>query len=371
MDEDTFSRTIGSIYAAAVSPEHWPIALEQLRVIFRGNAVATMLRNTVTAEGQGIAVGETPISYQEYLAQWTGRNIISNRTRVWRSGAVETDQDVLPKSELLCSEYYNDFMKRSDINAVLRLSLHYENGIWSGLSVTRSCRAEEFGSSDITLGRIFVPHLQRALVIAQHIRHAKITSDAMLERLQHPLLILGSGGRLIHFNQAAETLLAQADGLIAAASTLHAASPALTSRLHALLANAAEEGRRRPVACAMRLPRPSGKPDLALMAMPLQLEFEWLLPRQPSVLLCITDPEATPAIPAGRLTELFGLTRAEASIAVELMAGRDVSTIAERQGCSVNTVRVHLARLLAKTNTNRQSELMRLLMNLPALRTEN
>jgi len=367
MDEDTFSQTIGSIYDAAVSSESWPVALERLRLIFRGNAVATMLRNTVTGKGQGISVGETPIPYSEYLDHWTGRNIISNRTRVWRSGAVETDQDILPKSELLESEYYNDFMKRSDIHAVLRLSLSFEDSIWSGLSVTRSCRADEFNHRDIALGRTFVPHLQRALIISQHLRHAKISSDTMLDRLQHPLLMLDSRGRLIHFNHAAGVLLGQADGLITAASTLLAASPVLTSQLQALLARAAGAGGQ-PVACAMRLPRPSGKPDLSLLAMPLRVEFEWLLPRQPSVLLCITDPDAIPTVPANQLAQLFGLTGAEASIAIELLAGRDVSEIAERQRCSVNTVRVHLARLMVKTDTNRQSQLMRLLMSLPTLR---
>ena len=145
------------------------------------------------------------------------------------------------------------------------------------------------------------------------------------------------------------------------------ASSVLTSQLQALLARAAGAGGQ-PVACAMRLPRPSGKPDLSLLAMPLRVEFEWLLPRQRSVLLCITDPDAIPTVPANQLAQLFGLTRAEASIAIELLAGRDVSEIAERQQCSVNTVRVHLARLMVKTDTNRQSQLMRLLMSLPSLR---
>lgn len=367
MDDDTFAQTIGTIYDAAVSPKSWPVALEQLRKIFRGNAVTTMLRNIETAEGQGIAVGDPPILYDEYLKQWTGRNIISNKTRDWRAGAVETDQDILPKSELMRSEYYNDFMVRNDIHAVLRLSLRYEDKIWAGISVTRPRREGEFDQEDIALGRTFVPHLQKALMIAQRLRHSDLASDAALDRLDHPLLVLDRRGRLIHFNQAAATLLACADGLVATATTLLATSPALTDRLRRLLATAAGEGSHPPAARAMRLPRRSGKPDLWLLATPLRPEFEWLLPRQPSVLLCVSDPEATLARPAARLAELFGLTRAEAGIAVDLLGGHGVREIAERRGCSVNTVRVHLARLRKKTDTNRQSELMRLLMNLPGL----
>jgi DNA-binding CsgD family transcriptional regulator len=369
MDENVFSQSLGTIYDAAVSPAHWPIALERLRAAFHGDTVATVVRNLATLQGQGMAVGETSGSYSEYLNEWNGRNIISNRTRVWCSGAVETDQDILPKSQLLRSEYYNDFMKRVGFHSVLRLSLRYEEGIWSGLSITRPHRADEFDSGDIVLGRTFMPHLQRAMAISQRLRHSEITTDAM-DRLELPLLILDVGGRLIHFNPAASALLARADGLVAAMSTLHAASPALTSRLHGLLANAAGHGRGHRGASAMRLPRPSGKPDLSLLAIPLRLAFEWLLPRQPSVLLCVTDPDASPAAPADRLAELFGLTRAEANIAVELLAGCDVREIALRQGRSIHTIRLHLVRIMAKTDTNRQSELMRLLLSLPALSGE-
>ena len=52
-------------------------------------------------------------------------------------------------------------------------------------------------------------------------------------------------------------------------------------------------------------------------------------------------------------------------LAGELLAGFDLREIAERSGRSFNTVRTHLARLLAKTDTRRQSDLVRLLARLP------
>jgi DNA-binding CsgD family transcriptional regulator len=48
-----------------------------------------------------------------------------------------------------------------------------------------------------------------------------------------------------------------------------------------------------------------------------------------------------------------------------LLAGFDLREIAQRSGRSFNTVRTHLARLLAKTDTRRQSDLVRLLARLP------
>jgi DNA-binding CsgD family transcriptional regulator len=48
-----------------------------------------------------------------------------------------------------------------------------------------------------------------------------------------------------------------------------------------------------------------------------------------------------------------------------LLAGFDLRAIAEDTERSINTIRNLLARVMAKTETNRQSELMRVLSVLP------
>ncbi len=48
-----------------------------------------------------------------------------------------------------------------------------------------------------------------------------------------------------------------------------------------------------------------------------------------------------------------------------LLAGFDLRAIAEETGRSINTIRNLLARVMAKTETSRQSELMRVLGVLP------
>ncbi len=51
----------------------------------------------------------------------------------------------------------------------------------------------------------------------------------------------------------------------------------------------------------------------------------------------------------------------------ELVTGGDAGAIAERLGLSVHTVRVQLARAMAKTQTHRRSELVALVVGgLPA-----
>jgi DNA-binding CsgD family transcriptional regulator len=59
------------------------------------------------------------------------------------------------------------------------------------------------------------------------------------------------------------------------------------------------------------------------------------------------------------------LTPAEADLAADLLAGLSVREIAADSGRSIATVRTHLASLLGKAGTARQSDLVRLLMRLP------
>lgn len=83
------------------------------------------------------------------------------------------------------------------------------------------------------------------------------------------------------------------------------------------------------------------------------------------MVLFITDPERRTAPPVQRLAQMFGLTRAEARLASVLAAGQSLDAIADERGLSKNTLKTQLRALFAKTETDRQTELIRLLNRLP------
>jgi DNA-binding CsgD family transcriptional regulator len=84
-----------------------------------------------------------------------------------------------------------------------------------------------------------------------------------------------------------------------------------------------------------------------------------------AVLLRLIDPAAARLPSAGVLQDQFGFTPAEAALAVDILAGNDLTASATRRRITRNTARVHLRRLFAKTGTRRQAELMRLLLLCP------
>lgn len=57
------------------------------------------------------------------------------------------------------------------------------------------------------------------------------------------------------------------------------------------------------------------------------------------------------------LRSAFGLTQAEARIAISIMKGEDLETIARHRAVMVATIRSQLKSIFAKTRTHRQAEL--------------
>ncbi|MSO75674.1 MAG: helix-turn-helix transcriptional regulator [Alphaproteobacteria bacterium] len=83
------------------------------------------------------------------------------------------------------------------------------------------------------------------------------------------------------------------------------------------------------------------------------------------VLILISDPDREKSGIARDLRALYGLTPAEADVAVALAEGKTLDRVAEERGVSRETVRFQLKAIYAKTGTSRQAELARLVLTAP------
>jgi DNA-binding CsgD family transcriptional regulator len=87
----------------------------------------------------------------------------------------------------------------------------------------------------------------------------------------------------------------------------------------------------------------------------------------PHTVLVLVDLSDTPKPRPASLEQLFGLTRAEARLAVQFASGCTPAHIAAENGLSLATVRSQLASVFAKTQTSRQTELVALLARVAIL----
>jgi DNA-binding CsgD family transcriptional regulator/PAS domain-containing protein len=371
MEEAQFSLVLDAVYDAATSCERWPVALERLGQAFGSNYVGLIDRNWRTREGRAIAVGVDLASQREYFEVWSTHDTLRQWTPAYRPGAIETDRDIMARSDLLRSDYYNGFMKPRDMHAVLRMTLAVRNESLKIISLSRPFSLGDFETAEVELCRRFMPHLQRAARVAQHVEELKSMltafSDA-LEQSARGVLLLGRTGRVLFANRAARAMAETADSFVLRRERIEVLSSRDDAALQRLIAGATGRIDRADAARGgvMRLARKSGKPDFAVAAAPLAGETPWT-ELGPAAFILITDPDATLTLPESMLRQLFGLSAAEARVAKRLMMGDSPEQVAAILGIKISTARWHLASLYRKTGTSRQTQLVRLLLSLPAV----
>jgi DNA-binding CsgD family transcriptional regulator len=87
----------------------------------------------------------------------------------------------------------------------------------------------------------------------------------------------------------------------------------------------------------------------------------------PHTVVVLVDLDTAPRPTPEALQKIFGLTPAEAKIAIEIARGRSLEEIAQEASLSIATVRKQLASIFTKTNTHRQAGLVALLARVSIL----
>ncbi|HEY5930936.1 MAG TPA: helix-turn-helix transcriptional regulator [Burkholderiales bacterium] len=368
MDAAAVPGILDAVYDSALFPGRWPQALEKLGQAFDCTSVALIDRNLRTLEGRVSASGVDASSQREFLDHWSARDIVRLRTRSWRPGAIEPDHHIVPRHELLASDYYNGFMKPRDMRTVMRLTLAHQNQFITIISLVRPHSAEDFDTAAIERCRVLMPHLQRASMIRFQAQHAGSMLGGLsdvADRSIVAMLLLERDGKVKFANTAARAMAADGDAWSLRGAQFEVANRNDDAALQRLIAGATgallEIGA--PRGGVQRLARSSGKASYTVTVAPVQRDTSWI-GNEPMALVLISDPDLTPVPSREMLHQLFGLSASETRVAERLMMGDSPEQAAAFLNVKTTTVRWHLVSMYRKTGTNRQAELVRLLLSL-------
>jgi DNA-binding CsgD family transcriptional regulator len=369
INEGAYHHLLAAIYDLALAPTDWPIVLRllanALNCPFAASVITTPERDAPRSLG---VVGMTADDHRAFLRTWHKQNVFNAHRPVNEAGEIVLGRTILPKSALLRTAMYQHYLGPRGIEEIARLDILSDAARSQSISLARPWASGPFNSDELAFARALMPHLQRVAALHAHIEGTLAIARTAIEALdgaQAPLLLLDTNGRVIHASDEADRLLHEADGLSAGRDGLRAATPALSARLRGVLGRAAGSTRAPGVSGALRLRRPSGKPDLVLVAIPARSRSFGPEIGRASVVLQITDPLARAMPDPAIFADAFDLTPSEATLAVDLLCGLSVGEAAAKRGRSVATMRTYLANVLAKTGTARQSDLVRLLSQLP------
>jgi DNA-binding response OmpR family regulator/DNA-binding CsgD family transcriptional regulator len=189
-------------------------------------------------------------------------------------------------------------------------------------------------------------------------RHATLAFDRFLIGV----IVVDREGKVRLANNEAQRILGEDDGLSIDGDMLKGASAKQTNRLRECVELAFADESADEIISFPRLS--TRRPYIVLV--PGQVRTDDEVPDV--VVLLVIDTEQRTKVSGETLVRLYNLTRAETRVALMLIDGKRLDQIAEELDVAQTTVVFHLKNLFRKTDTNRQADLVRVLLSVP-LRT--
>ena len=251
------------------------------------------------------------------------------------SGALHRTEELYPEAELLKTEFYNDFLRPADLFKGFGISM-YNDHRCAFLSVVRSRQAGPPSHEELQLLSLLTPHLQRAIQLHEQFDAPTGlgSSSAVLDRLSKGVFFVSRDLRVRYMNFAAERMCAASDGVaLDGIGRIWIWQPPAREKLKAAVRFIA--GASHSSGCAIPLARRSMRRPYALLVSPMPNAPIRSLSGQVVAVLVLADPLAELKTPVETLTELYGLTAAEARVALKLSAGAKLRGIQRRARCCV------------------------------------
>ncbi|MGQ0444695.1 MAG: helix-turn-helix transcriptional regulator [Beijerinckiaceae bacterium] len=267
---------------------------------------------------------------------------------------IVTGEMIFSPWELDHLPFNTEFMAPFKIGTGAAMRLAGEGRSSLVLGLLADLGSEPISASETEALRALLPHMQRAGQLALQLGVAR--QEGLLNALatfERGAVLLDWRGRVLRMNAKAEAMMGV--GIAVRGGMLTAASRDGDTALQKLIGSVIAPGPLHDVEPigAVALARPGARP-LVVHGAPLARSAQDMF-QQARAILTIDDPNARQAPHGPILRQVFGLTAAEADVAIALASGRDIEEVAQIRGVSIGTLRNQVKTVFAKTDTSRQA----------------
>ncbi|HEX2827706.1 MAG TPA: helix-turn-helix transcriptional regulator [Burkholderiales bacterium] len=356
---------INRLYDAAIDESLWTGMAAEIATAFRSTSAVLKAHGAgnhieLVEVTENLAVPQKDTAWADH---WHKNDLWVERSAAFGLNRVVTSDHLLPDAEFAKTGFYQDWVRRLGIYHMIGAVFPLARDTMGVIGIHRPQSGGAYTGDDEILMERFLPHVRRALRLRSQLAEASLVRTASLEaldRIDTAVLVLNTSGHVLYANGLAEEILRASS----AVSVCNGKLTCSTSKLQAELMRQVEE------ACTER-DRVSQAPRAAMLIhryprLPLTLLVSPLSGRWqrsdtigPAAIVFIKDPEQA-GLALETLRELFGLTRTEAAIAAALAEGKDLTEIAATFQIGIGTVRSHLKKMLTKTGTHRQAQIVAL-----------
>lgn len=364
---ETYSELLATLHSAPLEEDHWRQFLVQL-CDFTESLYGIFSSNDSTQAKRILAHSGMPAfaeAHRTYNQSFRHRDPFRQQfLRNPRVGVFE-GAELCPYRELVKTEMYREFLNPLKLHHTTYMVLSMSPRKYEFISMWRGPGRPELNQEARYLLKLVMPHIQTALQVRQVLNaaeHRAQDAEALLDLSATAAILLDDDGHIVFMNTAAQRLTLDSDGVRIDGDQLFPTHPASRMEFRSLVLAAAAFNVEHPGG-ALTLERRSEKRALQVLITPFRpVDTSRSHAR---VLVLVTDPEVKVNFPDAILRGLYDLTPAETEIANGLITGFSLEDLALLRKVSVATVRSQMKSLLGKTDTRRQSDLVRLLLSLP------
>ena len=360
------------LYDAALDEAIWPKALQEL-VDVTGSLGASFW-TLESSEQPRLPIFTTFNFDDRFISDYLKSMVPSDPTVQYLvhhpDEPIVHDGLVITEREKDFHPYYDWQSRQSDIHFRMVGQTRPTPTVQAGVALHRTRKMGRYEPEDLERFALIHGHLQRALAIGIRLGSLGATqrcTSALLDRSPAAILLLDEHKCIVYANRRAEEFRDAGDGIQLSRRGLVLARKQDNDKLQTLIAGVLSGAALQGVGGVMRAPRPSGKRAYGILVAPIAGRYPGLTAFRPAVCIIITDPETRTPLPSHRLRGAFGFTEAEAMLAALLATGEELRSAAAKLGITYGTARARLSEIFQKTDTRRQSELIRVILTTLAI----
>ena len=379
-----FSDLIGLIYEGATDPSRWTkdILPAMAEYVEAPACILYSALHTPQNGGYFFLHGITQEHVDHYVQKHYADDvwkIAMAEKNLYLDGSVVLGDELVPRAQLLASNFYKECLSRNKNMVQLMTGIVFGMDTSSSMpavcSFFRGSHHPDFDEENRARMRLVLPHLSRSLGVMHRLQSADMTvatSLAALDRLASGVLLLDDCGAVAFANRAAQRIVEDGDGLrlsklthAAGLGNLVAENAAASSAISAAISATQN---RDPYdtphfSKCVSVPRPSGLASYTMQfsALGEHNEFGGKSGKY-STISFIADGARDVEIDPLMLQGAYGLTPAEARVAVALLECSSAQEVADRLGTSTHTVQTQIKHIYTKLGVDTRTRFVKLML---------
>jgi DNA-binding CsgD family transcriptional regulator/PAS domain-containing protein len=360
------SNLIGDIYDAALDPALWSPTLRKIGKFIGGPAAALYSKDTVRKTGNVFyAFGVEPQFVQSYFDKYVTFDPFTTTRFFFPVEQVISTKDIMAHDEFRSTVFFKEWAEPQGWIDFVSASLEKSSTTYAECGIFRHRRDGVTDDEAYRRMRLVIPHIRRAVLIGKLIDEYKFEAAEfadVVDAIAAALVLVDAAGRIVHANAAA-LLLLSAEVVIRGAGGRLAAIDATASHLlnDIFMTSGSGDAALGTKGIAVPLSARAGERYVAHV-LPLTSGARRQAGVAYAAVAAVFVRKAALDLPhpIETIAVTFKLTPAEMRVLMMIVQLGGAHKVAPVLGISQATVKTHLQRIFAKTETSRQADLVKL-----------